>query len=144
MRQFDILVYKLLEVQINRRYGVSTHPNAGTLGMTPGDVALMGVFNVDKQISSGYFYPIQICRDVKKAGHVDPLSLDIECVTTLCVRYATTEPVQTWNIMDVIKPYRRSHLRLSIYLLLASQPAGLLQPVLHFDRGPPIPRTHYG
>lgn len=112
--------------------------------MTPGDVALMGVFNVDKQISSGYFYPIQICRDVKKAGHVDPLSLDTDGWNRHCFRYATTEPVAAWNIMDVIKPYRRSHLRLSIYLLLASQPAGLLQPVLHFDRGPPISQTHYG
>jgi len=97
-----------------------------------------GTFEVDKRIYSGYFYPIQICRDVKKAGHVDPLSLDTGSANYHCFRYATTEPVAAWNIMDVIKPYRRSHLRLSIYLLLASKPAGLLQPALRYDRGPPI------
>lgn len=93
---------------------------------------------VDKYKHTRYFYRIKICRDVKKAGHVDPLSLDTGSANYHCFRYATTEPECTWNIMDVIKPYRRSHLRLLMYLLLASQPAGLLQPVLRYDRGPPI------
>lgn len=103
-----------------------------------------GLFEVDKRIYSGYFYPIQICRDVKKAGHVDPLSLDIECVTTLCVRYATTEPGTSWNIMDVIKPYRRFSPRRLLYIASTTLPAEPLQPVISCGRDPPARQTHYG
>ncbi len=96
-----------------------------------------GLFEVDKRIYSGYCYPIQICRDVKKAGHVDPLSLDTDGWNRHCFRYATTEPVAAWNIMDVIKPYRRAALRLRLYSLSLPSPVKPLQPVFSCGRDPP-------
>lgn len=96
-----------------------------------------GLFEVDKRIYSGYFYPIHKCRDVKKAGHVDPLSLDIECVTTLCFRCVQTAPGTSWAIMEAIKPYRRFSPRRLFYILCTTVPAESLQPVFSCGRDPP-------
>lgn len=103
-----------------------------------------GMDAVDKYKHTRYFYRIKICRDVKKAGHVDPLSLDTGSANYHCFRYATTAPGNSWAIMDVIKPYRRFSPRRLFYIATTTLPAGSLQPVISFGRGPPTTQTHYG
>lgn len=92
---------------------------------------------VDKYKSRGYFYPIQLCRDVKKAGHVDPLSVDIDCVNSQCFPCDQTAPGTSWAIMEAIKPYRRFSPRRLFYIATTTLPAEPLQPVLSSGRDPP-------
>lgn len=96
------------------------------------------VLSVDSYRSIGYCCPIQKRRDVKKAdSRRNPLFLDNGSANYHCFRYATTEPGTSWNIMDVIKPYRRSALRLRLYSLSLPSPVKPLQPVFSCGRDPP-------
>lgn len=125
--------------QCSAKYDRQPYPSekAGTLDqLRAAGIALNTVDNYD---TSGYFYPIDYIRlDVKKAGtRRNPLSLDTGCVNNHCFRYAQTEPETTWIIMDVIKPYRRSALRLRLYFLSLPSPAKPIQPVPLCGRDPP-------
>lgn len=139
MRHFDIFVKNLLGICRSVSYCHATPPShenkAGTLKLLR--AAGSELNTVDICNSDGYFYPIQICLDVKKAGHVDPLSLDTGSANYHCFRYATTSPDNTRDIMDVIKPYRRSALRLRRYFLSLPSPTKPLQPATLWVRGPP-------
>jgi len=102
------------------------------------------VLSVDSYKSSGYFYSIQLCLDVKKAGHVDPLSVDIECLTTQCFPCDQTTPGISWAIMEAIKPYRRFSPRRLFYIATTTLPAEPLQPVISSGRDPPTNQTQQG
>jgi len=135
-----ILINILNAVYLTKCLGNMIHPTCQRAYWMDGVESLCVI---DNTTDSLYVTSYRVWR-IKKAGHVDPLSLDTDGWNRHCFRYATTEPATTWNIMDVIKPYRRCLMRLSLYFLMASQPAGLLQPVRRRDRGPPISQTHYG
>jgi|GEM_PF-4250991 len=94
--------------------------------------------NIDNLTECGYFYPIQICRDVKKAGHVDPLSLDTGSANYHCFRCSQTSPGRSWDIMEAIKPYRRFSPRRLLYIASTTLPAQSSQPVFSCGRDPPI------
>lgn len=127
--------------QCSAKYDRQPYPSekAGTLDQLR--AAGSDLNTVDNYDTSGYFYPIPICQGVKKRrGRPEGKPhrfVRIECLTTQMFPYAMTEPDLTWNIMDVIKPYRRSHLRLSIYLSSITLPAQPTQPVISCGRDPP-------
>jgi len=139
MRQFGKIVKKALENHGEYDYLCSTPPTpdqkAGTLETLR--AAGIRMDSVDKHISSGYFYPIQKRLDVKKAGHVDPLSLDTDGWNRHCFRCVQTAPGISWAIMEAIKPYRRFSPRRLFYILCTTLPAQLLQPVISCGRDPP-------
>lgn len=122
-------------------YVLQSYPDgkAGTLNQLRAAGVAMDA--VDKCNTTGYFYPIPICQGVKKRrgrpeGKPHRL-VDIGCANNLCFPYATTEPDLTWNIMDVIKSYRRFSPRRLFYILCATLPAKSSQPVISFGRDPP-------
>ena len=103
------------------------------------------VFNVDNYTSSGYFCRIEIlCLDVKKAGHVDPLPVDIDGWNRQCFPCDQTAPGTSWAIMEANKPYRRFSPRRLIYILCATLPAESSQPVSLCGRDPPTDQTQQG
>lgn len=103
-----------------------------------------GMDAVDKYKHTRYFYRIKICRDVKKAGHVDPLSVDIDGWNRQCFPCDQTSPGTSWDIMEAIRPYRRFSPRRLFYILCATLPALSLQPVISSGRDPPISQTQQG
>lgn len=131
--------------QCSAKYDRQPYPSekAGTLDQLR--AAGSALNTVDNYDTSGYFYPIQISQGVKKAGtRRNPLSVDIECVTTQMFPCDQTSPGTSWDIMEAIRPYRRFSPRRLFYIATTTLPAEPLQPVISFGRGPPHSQTHYG